>query len=192
MKLWTIAMLLAAVATPAACQERGSPADLARVYNFTRIAPVAEPEAIPLYGTPVGSIGSEVWDRMGNGQRVVRNVSRPTLTSVLPAPGKATGAAVIVAPGGGFSMLSMDNEGWPVARWLADHGIAAFILKYRLLPTPVEEGAFMRQMGAVMAAAMSSKGPPDPDSVPARSGKGDRRGGDRRAGRRLQDAVDGQ
>jgi acetyl esterase/lipase len=54
----------------------------------------------------------------------------------LPKPGKANGAAVIVAPGGGFRWLSMGNEGWEVAQALAEKGIAAFVLKYRLHPTP--------------------------------------------------------
>ncbi len=53
----------------------------------------------------------------------------------LPEPGKANGTAVIVAPGGGFSWLSMGNEGWEVAEALAKQGIAAFVLKYRLNPT---------------------------------------------------------
>ena len=87
------------------------------------------------------------------GQRIVRNVTRPTITPFLPAPGKATGAAVIIAPGGAFLFESMDNEGWPVARWLADHGVAAFLLKYRTDTTPESEAEFMAMMGARMGAA---------------------------------------
>jgi acetyl esterase/lipase len=67
---------------------------------------------------------------------MARNISRATLTPFLPEPGKANGTAVIVAPGGGFRWLSMGNEGWEVAQALADKGIAAFVLKYRLHPTP--------------------------------------------------------
>lgn len=63
----------------------------------------------------------------------VVNVSKPTLTVYLPEKAKATGAAVVVLPGGGFMSLSMDNEGYAPAKWLADHGVAAIILKYRLL-----------------------------------------------------------
>jgi dienelactone hydrolase len=62
---------------------------------------------------------------------VVMNVVDPTLTAFLPSPDKATGSAVIVCPGGGFTALSWDNEGPNVARWLAEHGIIAFVLKYR-------------------------------------------------------------
>lgn len=71
-----------------------------------------------------------------DGKRMVQNVSQPTLTAYLPDPDKATGAAVIVAPGGGFMVLSIETEGSLVAERLADLGIAAFVLKYRLEETP--------------------------------------------------------
>ena len=54
-----------------------------------------------------------------------------TITPFLPDPATASGAAVVVAPGGGFRTLSMENEGWNVARALAERGVAAFVLKYR-------------------------------------------------------------
>ena len=60
------------------------------------------------------------------------NVVDPTLTVFLPPPEKATGTAIIVCPGGGFSALSWDNEGPNVAKKLAEKGIAAFVLKYRI------------------------------------------------------------
>ncbi len=123
----------------------------------------AEPDAIPLYGdrTP-GSASTEVWGRMDGTALGVRNVTRPTLTPVLPDPAKATGAAVIVAPGGAFMGLSMEHEGWKVARALADRGIAAFVLKYRLIPTPHDEAAagpfigamMMKEVGAPMDGAL--------------------------------------
>ena len=59
------------------------------------------------------------------------NIVDPTLTVFLPNPDKATGTAMIVCPGGGFSALSWDNEGLNVAKKLAERGIAAFVLKYR-------------------------------------------------------------
>lgn len=64
---------------------------------------------------------------------VITNVVVPTLTPVLPERG--TGTAVIVAPGGGFHALSINSEGFDVARWLAERGVAAFVLKYRLVPS---------------------------------------------------------
>ena len=101
-------------------------------------APV-EPDSIPLYGakTP-GSTHTESWTQEPDGV-LVRNVTRPTLAPILPKPGKATGAAVVVAPGGGFTSLAAFKEGYEVARALADRGIAAFVLKYRLVPTPADE-----------------------------------------------------
>lgn len=69
------------------------------------------------------------------GDPMARNITKATLTPFLPDPQKATGTTVIVAPGGGFMWLSMSNEGWKVAQALADQGIAAFVLKYRLHPT---------------------------------------------------------
>ncbi|MGF7149969.1 acetyl esterase/lipase [Sphingomonas zeicaulis] len=80
------------------------------------------------------------------GSLFARNVTVATLTPFLPDPGKATGAAVIVAPGGGFRTLSMQNEGWDVAKALAQKGVAAFVLKYRLNQTPNDMAAFERSM----------------------------------------------
>ena len=56
----------------------------------------------------------------------------PTIQAYLPAEGKATGAAMIIYPGGGYTHLSMVNEGSKIGQWLADNGITAFVLKYRL------------------------------------------------------------
>lgn len=62
--------------------------------------------------------------------RSFRNVTKPLLTAVLPE--KPTGAAVIICPGGGYGSLAYDKEGVDVAAWLAQHGVAGLILKYRL------------------------------------------------------------
>lgn len=101
--------------------------------------------AIPLLARPASAAPDEQWEQSGGG-RSVRNVSDPTLTPVLPDPAKATGAAVIVAPGGAFYTLMMDDEGYKVARWLADRGVAAFVLKYRTEPTPREPAAYRAVM----------------------------------------------
>lgn len=81
--------------------------------------------------------------------RVAYDVSHPTLTAYLPDPAIATGTGVIICPGGGFFILSMDSEGVDVAKWLNKKGVAAFVLKYRLAQSltdkPVEE------LGANMA-----------------------------------------
>jgi acetyl esterase/lipase len=67
-----------------------------------------------------------------DGSHSVRNVSAPSLRPYLPDPARATGAAVIVVPGGGFYYLSIEKEGHNVAEWLRERGIAAFVLKYRV------------------------------------------------------------
>jgi acetyl esterase/lipase len=74
-------------------------------------------------------------DRHDSPDTVVWNVTHPTLEVVLPTA-RSNGAAIIVAPGGGFNVLSYANEGTRVAQWLAAHGYTAFILKYRLKPLP--------------------------------------------------------
>jgi acetyl esterase/lipase len=63
---------------------------------------------------------------------VTYNIHNPSITPFLPSKDQATGAAIVVAPGGGHMFLTMDREGYDVGKWLADHGIAAFVLKYRL------------------------------------------------------------
>jgi acetyl esterase/lipase len=72
---------------------------------------------------------------------IVRNVTIPTLTLYLPKSGNPSKTAVIIAPGGGFRVLAMDQEGYPVAEWFSQHGIAAFVLKYRLAETPASDEA---------------------------------------------------
>lgn len=118
-----------------------------RVWAETPAA--ASPRAIPEPGQivlpttgPVGG-GQEEW-YLDHGTRAVHNVTVPTLTPFLPPKGKANGTAIIVAPGGGFMWLVMDSEGYDVAKWLASQGIAAFVLKYRLHPTPATPAAMMK------------------------------------------------
>jgi acetyl esterase/lipase len=73
-------------------------------------------------------------DGLSGGKRVVRigNVSAPTLTLYRPPPEKDTGAAVVVCPGGGYSILAMDLEGTEVCQWLNSAGVSAVLLKYRV------------------------------------------------------------
>jgi len=65
---------------------------------------------------------------------IVTNVTTPTLTVVRPSQGRANGTAVVLLPGGSFRALAWDLDGTEVARWLAERGITAFILKYRVRP----------------------------------------------------------
>jgi len=62
------------------------------------------------------------------------SVDIPTLTAFVPTAGNATGSAIIVCPGGGYTHLSGVKEGSVIGTWLANNGITAFVLKYRLGP----------------------------------------------------------
>ena len=74
----------------------------------------------------------EVKNEKTNGEYTITNVHNPSLTVFLPPKEKATGAAVVIAPGGGHRELWMMHEGINEAKWLSEHGVAAFVLKYRL------------------------------------------------------------
>jgi len=100
----------------------------------------AGPQVIPLW--PGGAPGSEEWTQQEqtsilppSGLPVVRNVAQPTLTAYFPDPAIANGTAVIICPGGAFHFLAVEHEGTEVAAWLTTRGIAAFMLKYRLIRT---------------------------------------------------------
>ena len=90
--------------------------------------------------------GSEGWvvpeatTTSPSGDRTITNVSDPTVTVFLPAAERATGTAVVVAPGGALRLLGWDNEGVKVAQWLNTKGIAALVLKYRTLQTMPASG----------------------------------------------------
>jgi acetyl esterase/lipase len=106
-------------------------------------------EVIRLYDGPAP--GSEDWNykeieyrSTGNQKLMVRNVVDPTLEVYRPMGSTNSGTGVIVCPGGAFVWLSYQNEGTEVAQWLADKGITAFVLKYRLNQTP-EDPAEMEQ-----------------------------------------------
>lgn len=83
--------------------------------------------------------GSETWTQKEKVEKntplgaIVFNVVTPTLTVYVPERTKATGTGIIIAPGGAFVALAIDMEGHEVARWLQGKGIAAFVLKYRII-----------------------------------------------------------
>ena len=106
------------------------------VCSLARAADV--PKAIPLW--PNGAPGSEgkTTPEIGKPEgpernfTAITNVHNPSILPYLPAKEKATGVAVIVLPGGGHRNLAIAHEGYNVGEWLAEHGIAAFVVKYRL------------------------------------------------------------
>ena len=153
MKLCRAALLFAPIAlqaTVASAQPApGTPPSL----TFELTSNPSTPGEIRL-GTGPSGTPPEQWFLM-NGELQVRNVNHASLTPVLPPAGKATGAAVIVAPGGGFSGLAIQEEGYKIARALADRGIAAFVLKYRVLATPADLTEFGKEMVAVRSGKPS-------------------------------------
>jgi acetyl esterase/lipase len=110
---------------------------------------VATEEAVRLWDGVAP--GSQEWNREERELRIpapvsvtmIHNVVCPTLTPVLPDPSVATGTAVVVCPGGGYFMLAISHEGFEVAQWLAGRGVAAFVLKYRVMETPTDDDEMM-------------------------------------------------
>ncbi|OSM44356.1 hypothetical protein BCY76_003295 [Nesterenkonia sp. PF2B19] len=142
--------------------------DLAR--HFAQAFTITEPTLLGATGPEVplrpadGVPDREQALRRNDGGYRLRNVTRPTLIPYLPDPGTATGAAVLIAPGGAFLKLSMDSEGADVAHLLRERGVAAFVLKYRLGHT----GETLEDFGAHLASAFSPS--EDSDVVDTRGG----------------------
>lgn len=118
------------------------------VLLFIVITANAQQKVIPLYNG--AAPGSENWnwneaesDQNMFNMKVVYNVTTPTLTVFMPDKSVATGTAVVVCPGGGFHILSINSEGNDVANWLVKKGVTCFVLKYRLVHSltndPVKE-----------------------------------------------------
>jgi acetyl esterase/lipase len=120
------------------------------VWAIEAIAQTA-PAPVPLWphGAPMAQGSAEI--------------DTPTLTTYLPAQ-NPTRTGVIIAPGGGYAHLSMEKEGSDVAKWLNAHGVAGFVLKYRLGPQyhhPVELGDAQRAIRTVRAQAAALGIAPD-------------------------------
>lgn len=108
------------------------------LFIFFKVVILHAQKVIPLYTGKAP--GSEAWNWKEKESSsnlfntpVVYNVSQPTLTAFLPPAAQANGTAVIIAPGGAFHTLSINSEGIDVAKWLNTKGVAAFVLKYRLV-----------------------------------------------------------
>ena len=107
---------------------------------FVLLGPAAEQNVVLLWpnGAP-GSEGKTAPEKVRltpAGEHVISSVHQPSLTVYLPPRETATGAAVVIAPGGSHLELWVDHEGYEVAQWLSAHGVAGFVLKYRLAREP--------------------------------------------------------
>jgi len=105
------------------------------LFIISIIAPVlAQNQIVPLWESDPPNYRETgevtIWDTSDIVR--VRNVQKPDIAVFLPSKKNATGEAVIVCPGGGYSILAYDWEGSDIARWLNSRGITAFVLKYRL------------------------------------------------------------
>jgi len=126
----------------------------------TKLDKSDQPTVIPVW--PKDAPGSENWTQKEtefhfdkDKPKSIRNVVRPTLTAFLPEKSKANGTAVIVCPGGGFHFLSWESEGTEVAEWLRARGVAAFVLKYRLIDTGETEEEFKKTLQASLMKAIA-------------------------------------
>jgi acetyl esterase/lipase len=104
---------------------------LTSFHGFAADAPVVFlwPNGVP--GSE-GKTAEETVRTTPQGEHVIAGVHRPSVTVYLPSKETATGAAVVIAPGGGHSELWTDHEGYNMAEWLSGHGVAGIVLKYRL------------------------------------------------------------
>ena len=143
-----LGMVLATASVPATAQSG---------ISTETIAAPAQPDTILL--ETAEKTDREIWHASVAGRYAVRNVTRPTLTAFRPV-GKPLPASVIIAPGGAFLGLEMDKEGWEVARWFANRGITAFVLKYRTLPTPPDQKLFVAELDKMIAGQKSVLAPP--------------------------------
>jgi acetyl esterase/lipase len=116
---------------------------------FLTMALGAEPAAELLWP---GSAPASVGDPAAN---------RPTLTAYLPEKDKAVGTAVVVCPGGGYGALAIDHEGKQVAEWLNQHGVAAFVLRYRIAgpkrPAPLHPAPMLDVQRAIRTVRANAK-----------------------------------
>ncbi len=103
----------------------GNAQALQTVYLWAHDAPGSE-----------GKTATEIVRLSEDGEHIISSIHRPSILPYLPAKKIATGAAVLVIPGGGHRELWVDHEGYNIADWLSRHGVAAFVLKYRLAREP--------------------------------------------------------
>lgn len=145
MKIYIAALMACAFAVSASA-DPAAPAPHPVLNIWPGVAPGAEKSKQKEIDAQLPAPGNQT-------THLIRNVVTPTLTVFAPA--KPNGTALIVAPGGGYFGLMFNYEGTDMAEWLSARGVTAFVLKYRLLPTPVnlaDQSAEMKQLSASIQA----------------------------------------
>jgi len=140
---------------------------LGAILALGAVAHAAEGKVVRLYDGPAP--GSEDWKyterqiKTPGMTRVICNVAQPTLTVFQPPAENASGTGVVICPGGGFSVLCIDHEGYDVARYLTAKGVTCFVLKYRLLQSETEDpireagsgGNFMEKVAPIIKLTLA-------------------------------------
>jgi len=149
---FVILLVALATATPMVAQQASPQArpPNAKLMERVRNATPPEQQSFPLYGTNAipnakPTADEEAVGRMGSKVKI----SRPTLEVFLPAKSKSTGAGIVIFPGGGYVGLSWVLEGPAIAQFFQDHGIAAFLVKYRL---PSDQTMVDKSIGPIQDA----------------------------------------
>ena len=132
---------------------------------FALLFAVAAAQAAPL--EPI-----LLWPGGAPGALGDKDDDKPTLTAYLPAPDKATGAAIVICPGGGYGGLA-PHEGAGYAEWLAENGVAGLVLKYRLGSKGYRHPAMLNDAARAVRLARSQGGGVE-DRPEARSASWDR------------------
>jgi acetyl esterase/lipase len=111
-------------------------------------------QVIPLYNYPIPNARTVSYEEtsqiLADSQiLVLGNVTLPTLTIFLPSKQKANGASIVICPGGGYTCVAINHEGYAVAKKLSQSGIAAFVLKYRI---PDDRSMINKEIGPLQDA----------------------------------------
>ena len=127
-----------------------------RTFSVAAILTVSAFAQQPTVAPPAPPAPLLLWTQGAPGALGAADEDKPALTVYLPSTPNPTRTGVVVAPGGGYLHLAMEKEGFAIARWLNQQGIAAFVLRYRLGPQyhhPTELGDAQRAIRYVRAHA---------------------------------------
>ncbi|HEY0054627.1 MAG TPA: alpha/beta hydrolase [Pedobacter sp.] len=126
---------------------------LTSIVFFIGSQKVAAQTILPLYNSPIPNSkevpDTEKWEYREDSILTISNITRPTLTVFLPKKEKATGAAVVICPGGGYWITASKHEGTDVAKRFNEMGVAAFVLKYRI---PSDNSMINKEIGPLQDA----------------------------------------